>query len=54
MGEVAGHWIRDLSGTAYARAYNGRLEPEARLIPIYFATPIMVLGIVHLAIGLDL
>ena len=53
LGEAAGHWIHDLAGAAYTRYHNGRLEPEARLIPIYFATPIMILGIVLVGVGLQ-
>ena len=53
LGELAGHWVHDLAGKSYARRHSGCLEPEARLIPICFATPIMVLGIVLVGYGLQ-
>ena len=53
LGEAVGHWIHDLAGTAYQRYHKGRLEPEARLIPIYMATPIMIFGIVIVGVSLE-
>ncbi len=53
LGEAVGHWIHDFAGTAYQRYHKGRLEPEARLIPIYMATPIIILGIIVVGISLQ-
>ncbi len=46
LGEVIGHFVFDLSAKIYRKRHNGNLKPEARLIPLWFATPIMFLGIV--------
>jgi len=53
LGEVTGHFAFDLSARIYRSRHNGQLAPEARLIPIYFATPLMVLGIVLLGYSLQ-
>lgn len=53
LGEVTGHFVFDLSARIYRSRHNGQLAPEARLIPIYFATPLMVLGIVFLGYSLQ-
>lgn len=53
LGELAGHWAFDIIAKIYMKRNNGRLEPEARLIPVWFATPLMVLGIVLLGQSLE-
>ncbi|MCJ1456322.1 hypothetical protein MMC28_006683 [Mycoblastus sanguinarius] len=53
LGELAGHWIHDFAGEIYRRYHAGRFEPEARLLPIYPATLIMILGIVLVGVGLQ-
>ena len=45
MGEVGGHWLHDAVGHIYARRNDGVLAPEARLIIIWFVTPIYILAI---------
>lgn len=46
IGEVTGHWLHDLFGNLYMRRHGGVLEPEARLLPLYIATPFVVSGLV--------
>lgn len=53
LGEITGHFAFDLSAKSYMKRHNGHLEPEARLIPVWFATPLMVLGIVLLGFSLQ-
>jgi MFS family permease len=53
LGEIAGHFVFDLSAKMYRKSHRGVLEPEARLIPIWFAMPIMVLGITLLGFSLE-
>jgi hypothetical protein len=53
LGELVGHWAFDRIGKVYMERHKGRLEPEARLIPIWFATPLMVIGIVLLGQSLE-
>ncbi|KAE8355461.1 major facilitator superfamily domain-containing protein [Aspergillus coremiiformis] len=53
LGEFAGHWLHDaLAHWATARN-NGRLEPEARLLAIWIATPFMMAGITLLGFALE-
>ena len=53
FGELVGHWAFDIIAKIYMKRNNGRLEPVARLIPVWFATPLMVLGIVLLGQSLE-
>lgn len=53
LGELSGHWAFDIVGKIYMKRNNGRLDPEARLIPVWIATPIMVLGIILLGQSLE-
>jgi amino acid transporter len=53
LGELAGHWAFDIVAKIYMKRNNGRLDPEVRLIPVWIATPIMVLGIVLLGQSLE-
>lgn len=53
LAEVAGHWLHDLAAALYTRQHAGRFEPEARLLPVYLATPVMIIGIVLVGYGLQ-
>ena len=53
LGEIAGHWLHDFIATLYMRRYAGRLDPEARLLAIYVATPFMIAGLVLLGFCLE-
>jgi hypothetical protein len=53
LGEITGHFIFDFVAKIYMKRHNGRLDPEARLIPLWFATPLMVLGVVLLGFSLQ-
>ena len=53
LGEIAGHFVFDFAAKVYRKRHNGHFEPEARLIPIWFATPLMVIGIVLLGYALE-
>ncbi|CZR62199.1 related to HOL1 protein [Phialocephala subalpina] len=53
LGEITGHFVFDLSARIYRKRNNGSMEPEARLLPLWFATPLMVLGIVLLGFTLE-
>ncbi|KAI9730962.1 MAG: hypothetical protein M1818_008037 [Claussenomyces sp. TS43310] len=53
LGEITGHFIFDWAALIYMKRHNGRLDPEARLLPVWFATPIMVLGMVLLGFSLQ-
>ena len=53
LAEFAGHWLHDLVATLYTRQHAGRFEPEARLLPVYLATPVMITGIVLVGYGLQ-
>jgi uncharacterized membrane protein len=53
LGEITGHFVFDLAVKIYMKRNGGRLDPEARLIPLWFATPLMVLGIVLLGYSLE-
>ena len=43
-GQVAGHWLHDLIATMYITRHNGIIIQEARLILIYFVTPLYIIG----------
>ncbi|KKK12518.1 hypothetical protein AOCH_000045 [Aspergillus ochraceoroseus] len=53
LGEIAGHWLHDMIAANAARRNNGHLEPEARLIATWFATPFMVAGLILLGFALE-
>ena len=53
IGAVAGHWLHDLVGKYYLKRHNGHIEPEARLIIIWLATPIMAVSILVLGYTLE-
>ena len=44
LGQVGGHWLHDLIGHMYMRRHNGVIIPEARLIIIWFVTPLYIVG----------
>ena len=48
-----GHWLHDYAGAIYKRRHAGHFQPECRLLPIYIATPIMVIGIVLVGYSLQ-
>ena len=53
LGECTGHWLHDYLAKVYTRRHGGRLEPEARLIAIWIATPFLVAGLVLLGFALE-
>ena len=53
LGAVIGHWLHDLIGKIYMKRHNGKIEPEARLIIIWIASPLMALSILLLGFALQ-
>lgn len=53
IGTVLGHWLHDLVGKYYMRRHSGHIEPEARLIIIWLASPIMAISILILGFALE-
>lgn len=53
LGAVLGHWLHDLVALYYSRRHAGRIEPEARLIITWLATPIMAVSILVLGFALQ-
>ncbi|KAL4734437.1 major facilitator superfamily domain-containing protein [Aspergillus similis] len=53
LGEVTGHWLHDSMAALYSKRNAGRLEPEARLLAIYIATPFMIAGLILLGFALE-
>jgi hypothetical protein len=53
LGEVLGHWLHDMAGRWYMKRHNGVLEPEARLLVIYFSTPFIISGLILLGFCLE-
>lgn len=53
LGAVLGHWLHDLVALYHSRRHAGRVEPEARLIIIWLATPIMAVSILVLGFALQ-
>ncbi|KAL9596011.1 MAG: hypothetical protein Q9219_006095 [cf. Caloplaca sp. 3 TL-2023] len=53
LGEVVGHWLHDFIATIYMRRNSGTLDPEARLLAIYIATPFMLAGLVLVGYSLQ-
>ncbi|KAL8949503.1 MAG: hypothetical protein Q9222_004393 [Ikaeria aurantiellina] len=53
LAELVGHWLHDFTSNTYARHHKDRFSPEARLLPIYLATPLMITGIVLVGCGLQ-
>ncbi|KLJ09895.1 hypothetical protein EMPG_14688 [Blastomyces silverae] len=53
LGEIAGHWLHDIIARLAAQRNNGRLEPEARYIATWIATPFMFAGLILLGFALE-
>ncbi|KAF5858016.1 hypothetical protein ETB97_004947 [Aspergillus alliaceus] len=53
LGELAGHWLHDYLAAFATRRNKGRLEPEARLLAIWVATPFMIAGLILLGFALE-
>ncbi|KAJ5084129.1 major facilitator superfamily domain-containing protein [Penicillium alfredii] len=53
LGEIAGHWLHDLLAKYFARRNGGRIEPEARLLAIWFSMPLMVPGLILMGFALE-
>ncbi|KAL4793721.1 major facilitator superfamily domain-containing protein [Aspergillus venezuelensis] len=53
LGEITGHWLHDSIATFSARHNAGHLEPEARLIATWIATPFMIAGLILLGFALE-
>ena len=53
LGAIIGHWLHDLIGKWYMRRHGGTIEPEARLIIIWIASPLMALSILLLGFALE-
>ena len=53
IGWVLGHWLHDSIGRVYARRHGGRIQPEARLIPSYLASMLLVPSLIVLGFGLQ-
>lgn len=53
IGAVVGHWLHDFIGSYYVRRHSGHIEPEARLIIIWLASPIMAVSILVLGFALQ-
>ena len=52
IGAVLGHWLHDFAGNYYMRRHSSHIEPEARLIIIWLASPIMAVSILVLGFAL--
>ncbi|MDI1488690.1 MAG: hypothetical protein OHK93_007966 [Ramalina farinacea] len=53
LGEVIGHYLHDALATLYMRRHHGRLDPEARLLACYVATPFMLSGLVLIGFAMQ-
>ena len=53
IGAVLGHWLHDTVGNYYLRRHSGHIEPEARLIIIWLASPIMAVSVLVIGFALD-
>ena len=53
IGAILGHWLHDLVGNYYLRRHGGHIEPEARLIIIWLASPIMAISILVLGFAIQ-
>ena len=53
LGALIGHWLHDLVGKIYIARHGGHIEPEARLIIIWLASPIMAISILVLGYAIE-
>lgn len=53
LGFIVGHWLHDAVTNIYIRRHAGHLEPEARLLVIWFSAPLMVTGLVLVGVALQ-
>lgn len=52
LAEFVGHFAFDFVAKKYIKRNGGVLEPEARLIPVWFATPLTISGVALLGTSL--
>ncbi|KAL8705629.1 MAG: hypothetical protein Q9201_001266 [Fulgogasparrea decipioides] len=53
LGAGVGHWLHDLVGKLYMKRHNGVITPEARLLIIWLASPLMAVSILVLGFALE-
>lgn len=53
LGAAVGHWLHDLCGKLYMKRHNGVITPEARLLIIWLASPLMAVSILVLGFALE-
>ena len=53
LGAALGHWLHDFVGNYYMKRHSGHIEPEARLIIIWLASPIMAVSVLILGFALQ-
>lgn len=53
FGAVAGHWLHDLVGTFYLRRHSNTIVPEARLIIVWLASPLMAISVLIIGFALQ-
>jgi len=53
LGEIIGHWLHDFVARVSMKRNHGVLEPEARLMVIWFSTPFMLAGLILLGFCLE-
>lgn len=53
LGAVLGHWLHDMVGEYYMRRHSNHIEPEARLIIIWLASPLMAVSILVLGFAIQ-
>lgn len=52
LAEFTGHYIFDIINKAWVKRHGGSLQPETRLIPVWFATPLTITGVALLGVSL--
>ena len=53
IGLFIGHFIHDGFGKLYAKRHDGRITPEARLIPVYIGQVMMIVALIVMGFALE-
>ena len=53
LGAAIGHWLHDLVGILYMKRHDGVIVPEARLLIVWLASPLLAVSILILGFALQ-
>jgi hypothetical protein len=54
LGAIVSHALQIFAARIYAKLHQDRIDPEAHLLPVWVATPMMVVGIAMVGVSLQI